>query len=117
MSDKHIKIPISRFEANRRLLLDIYAFLPRNNRYIKLRQSGQYFEQKIIDNYRSKGHSEFFVASAGLEETDPQSIALHDYSAPLVSPEAEFIGENNSKGHTEGSILAEEAERSQGAIF
>jgi hypothetical protein len=101
MAEKFIKIPINRFESNRSLLLEAYVFLPRNNRYVRLRLAGQYFEPQILENYKNKGHTELFVPREGLTETDPNKVVLHDLSQP-------YVGENNQDEFKEGAILTKE---------
>ncbi len=105
MAERYIKVPITRFEANRKLVVETFVYLPRNNRFVRLRQIGQFFEPQILANYVSKGHADFFILNENLTETDPQKIVLHDFSAPLMGLDPEFSGEDNRQEFAVGSLL------------
>ncbi|NUM88202.1 MAG: hypothetical protein HUU37_03270 [Bdellovibrionales bacterium] len=78
MSTKYLKIPASRFEADRRLIREVFIFLPLNDRHVRLRQKGQYFERAILENYRNKGYAEFLIDATNLTDPNPMTVDLFE---------------------------------------
>ncbi len=94
---KLLRIPAGRIEADRRLIREIFVFLPRNNRHVRLRQKGQHFEEHILQNYVAKGHTEFFVDAEELANPDPATIVLFEEG---------YVGENNVVPFTAGTVTS-----------
>lgn len=101
---KLLRIPASRIEADRRLVREVFVFLPRNNRHIRLRQKGQHFEDHILQNYVAKGHTEFFVDAEEIANPDPATIVLFEEG---------YVGESNIVPFTPGTVASSSPKSTQ----
>lgn len=86
MSDKFLKIPISRFEASKVFSCDVFLHLVLNGRYVRLASAGDEMSPAMLARMIEKGVASLCVPTNGQEGLDPNTISL--YAAPPVTVEA-----------------------------
>ena len=85
MNSNFLKITATMLRPNEILLRDLYIFLEKNNRMLKVRECGFYFDENSLQKYIAK-NANFYVFEQN-PNIKPDEVVL--YERPL-SPEAQI---------------------------
>src|SRR3990167_4447420 len=75
MKDDLLKLGATEIVTDKILSRDLYLFLPKNNRMIRIRQKGQFLEKHILQNYQNKGLVEFYYGKEDPENSSAETTA------------------------------------------
>jgi len=100
------KIIATEIIPNQILKEDLFLFLPQNNRIIRLRQSGQFIESHVLQNYLSKGLNEFYITKEQQNTTELSESGIPEKTSANASSIDES-NTNNSTGLSKSPTLAD----------
>jgi hypothetical protein len=84
-----LEIKIARFESGKPLSRDIFVFLPKNQKMIRLFKKGDTIDQGLLERFKQKGLGTLFVSTFAGDSKDPEALSLYaNEVAPVVQETA-----------------------------